>query len=116
MLAAISVARLLSDNRALIHPLTAEPTHQRRQSPPPKWDQGDFRKIYATRFEMVRQLVATEKEIQRLTAERSSLLAPIPDLKATKDIQGNSYARRRPHPINIATIAWSLKSHGVPRT
>jgi hypothetical protein len=51
-------------------------------------NQGDFQKIYASQFEMVKQLIATEKEIQRLTAERSSLLAQIPDLKAKKDIEG----------------------------
>jgi hypothetical protein len=43
MLAVISIARLLSDERALIHPLTAEPTHQTRQSPPPNGIQNSKR-------------------------------------------------------------------------
>jgi hypothetical protein len=65
-------------------------------------DQGDFRKIYASQFEMVKQLISTEKEIQRLTAERSSLLAPIPDLKAQKDIEGIKSAQHSANALDVA--------------
>jgi hypothetical protein len=51
---------------------------------------------------MVKQLIATEKKIQRLTAERSSLLAQIPDLKAKKDIEGIKSAQRSANALDVA--------------
>src|ERR1700752_3623862 len=57
-------------------------------------DQSDFGQIYVSQLEMVNELIGTEEEIQRLTTERSSLLASIPELKAKEDIEGIKAAQR----------------------
>lgn len=65
-------------------------------------ERGDVRKIYASQFEMVKELVAAEQDIQRLTAERASLLGPIPDLKAKGDIEGIRSAQRSSSDLDVA--------------
>lgn len=62
---------------------------------------------------MVEQLIATEKEIQRLTAERSSLLAQIPVLKAKEDIEGIKLAQRSAIALAVTTDRLKQYLHSI---